>query len=140
MAPVRAVIPPLVGVSWNKELSTEMTKLSDRAGSEGPPLLHGEDLPKGTDKITVTCKELRVAPDNFSSPMIMDFTKPVEGKEGWALNKTNVRNLYEKFGLDSEDVELEDLAKKCAGKKFTLSVMLVNNPKTKKMVRSLFLI
>lgn len=101
------------------------------------PLLHGDDLPKGTKSVNVICKELRIAPENFGAPMVMDLVKEVFGKSAWAVNKTNIRAIAEKYDL-GDDPELEELAQACAGKKFTLTVVMVNNPKTKKMVRSLF--
>src|ERR1700687_4578690 len=55
-------------------------------GVEGPPLLHGTDLSKKESSVTVICKELRSAPDNFNSIAILDFVKPVNGCEAWAVN------------------------------------------------------
>jgi hypothetical protein len=106
-------------------------------GVEGPPVLHGTDLPAKVSSVTVICKELRLAPDNFKSIAILDFMKPVYECEAWAVNKTNMRALLEKFRLTEED-EFEDLAAKIVGKKITLTRVIVNNPQTKKMVPSLF--
>lgn len=108
-------------------------------GVEGPPLLHGSDVPAKINTVTVVCKELRAAPDNFNSIAIMDFAKPVYECEAWAVNKTNVRALLEKFRM-TEDAEIEELSAKIAGKKITLNVVTVNNPQTKKMTRSLFVV
>lgn len=106
-------------------------------GVEGPPLLHGSDLPSKMTSVAVIVKELRTAPDNFSSIAILDFEKPVLECEAWAVNKTNLRALMEKFECTEED-EIEDLSKKMSGKKITLTKVMVNNPQTKKVGPSLF--
>lgn len=108
-----------------------------KKGVEGPPLLHGTDLTAKQTSVTVICKELRVAPDNFGSIAILDFTKPVNGCEAWAINKTNLKALLEKFDMNEDD-EISDLSEKMAGKKITLTKVMVNNPQTKKMGPSLF--
>lgn len=117
-----------------------MAKLSEAKaarGIGGPPMLHGSDLPVKIKSVNVTCRELREAPENFKSVMIMDFESPVYEKESWAVNVTNIKILSEKFGL-GDDPDLDDLAKKCKGKKLTLTEAMVNDPNKKKMVRSLF--
>ena len=108
-----------------------------KKGVEGPPLLHGSDLKAGQSSVVVICKELRTAPDNFGSIAILDFAKPVNGCEAWAVNKTNLRALLEKFAM-TEDDEIETLSRKMAGKKISLTRVMVNNPQTKKMGPSLF--
>jgi len=106
-------------------------------GTDGPPLLHGSDVPAKVNSVIVTCKELRSAPKDFKSIAILDFTKPVYGCEAWAVNKTSIKLLLERFGLTDED-EISDLSHKMAGKKITLGIAMANNPKTGKMVRTLF--
>lgn len=106
-------------------------------GVEGPPLLHGTDLPAKVSSVTIVVKELRSAPDNFNSIAILDFKTPVYECESWAVNKTNMRALLEKFNL-TEEAELEELSQKMTGKKITLNKVIVNNPQTKKMGPSLF--
>lgn len=108
-----------------------------KKGVEGPPLLHGSDLPAKMSSVTVICKELRTAPDNFGSIAILDFTKPVLECEAWAVNKTNLRALLEKFECTEED-DISDLSTKMEGKKITLTKVMVNNPQTKKVGPSLF--
>lgn len=108
-----------------------------KKGVEGPPLLHGTDLTAKQTSVKVICKELRTAPDNFGSIAILDFAKPVNGCEAWAVNKTNLRALLEKFDL-TEDDEIEELSKKMDGKTITLAKVMVNNPQTKKVGPSLF--
>jgi hypothetical protein len=120
-----------------KEDMSSFKNAFKQKGVEGPPLLHGTDIPKGKNSVTIIVKELREAPDNFGSIAIIDLEKPVHGCEAWAVNKTNVKALLEKFGLD-EDAEFSTLAKLIKGKKITLAVVAVNNPQTRKMTRSLF--
>lgn len=96
----------------------------------GKPLLHGGDLPKTVDSVKVTVKECREAPENFGAFYILDFAKPVYDTEGWAVNKTNGDILAEKYG-DNWPVEI-------VGKTITLKTVMVNNPQTKKPVRSLY--
>lgn len=108
-----------------------------KKGVEGPPLLHGSDVPAKVSSVTVVVKEIRIAPDNFGSIAIIDFSKPVFECEAWAVNKTNLKALLEKFGL-TEDAEIDELNTKLAGKKLTLAKVMVNNPQTKKMGPSLF--
>lgn len=96
----------------------------------GKPLLHGGDLPKAVDSVKVTVKECREAPENFGAFYILDFTKPVYDAEGWAVNKTNGDLLAEKYG--------DNWPEEIAGKTIMLKTMMVNNPQTKKPVRSLF--
>ena len=108
-----------------------------KKGVEGPPLLHGTDLPAKVSSVVIIIKELRVAPDNFGSIAIIDFAKPVYGTEAWAVNKTNLKALLEKFNMNEDD-EMEDLDARIRGKKITLAKVMVNNPQTKKMGPSLF--
>jgi hypothetical protein len=108
-----------------------------KKGADAPPLLHGSDLPKKVDSVVIIVKEIRTAPDNFSSIAIIDFTKPVYEKESFAVNKTNMRALMEKLDIPG-DAEMYDLNEELAGKKITLTKVMVNNPKTNKMGPSLF--
>lgn len=108
-----------------------------KKGVEGPPLLHGTDLPKNVNSVVIVVKELRTAPDNFGSIAILDLARPVYDCEAWAVNKTNLRALLEKFSVN-EDAEIEELSAKMEGKKLTLNKVMVNNPQTKKMGPSLF--
>jgi hypothetical protein len=108
-----------------------------KKGADAPPLLHGSDLPAKISSVVIVVKEIRTAPDNFGSIAIIDFTKPVYEKESFAVNKTNMRALMEKLDIP-EDAEMSDLNEELAGKKITLTKVMVNNPKTKKMGPSLF--
>jgi hypothetical protein len=105
---------------------------------EGKPLLHGEDVPAGKSSVTIVIGELREAPDNFGSIAIIDFEKPVYEKESWAVNKTNMRAIQEKFGFDDE-MTFEAASKRLKGKKLTLVKVKVNDPKKGKIVDSLFI-
>lgn len=109
----------------------------NKRGGENAALLHGSNVPPKQNSVTIVVKELRTAPDNFNSIAIIDFMKPVFECEAWAVNKTNMKALLEKFGLNEDD-ELSDLDAKIRGKKLTLAITMVNNPQTKKMTRSLF--
>jgi len=109
-----------------------------KKGVSGPPLLHGTDLGK-KNSVTVVCKELRVAPNNFGSIAILDFVKPVLKCEAWAVNKTNLKALLEKFDCTDED-EIADLSVEMEGQKITLAKVMVNNPKTGKIGPSLFVV
>jgi ABC-type multidrug transport system ATPase subunit len=111
----------------------------DEKGGEGRTLLHGSDIPKKVNSVTIVVEGIREAPKSFKSICILDFAKPVHECESWAVNKTNMRALLEKFGLTDED-ELNDLSVKMKGKKISLGVAIVNNPQSGKMVRSLFVI
>lgn len=98
--------------------------------NDGPngKLLKGSDLPEGTQSVTVTIAGIRPSPPAFKAPAIMDFKKPVEGKTGMALNKTNLRKLIELFGPDE---------KALVGKKVTLVVVMGDNPETHESVPTL---
>lgn len=142
----RAVIPPWPPEGFaehpnaKKERENIDMSIKDefkKKGVEGPPLLHGTDLPKNVNSVVIVVKELRTAPDNFGSIAILDLARPVYDCEAWAVNKTNLRALLEKFGVN-EDAEIEELSAKMEGKKLTLNKVMVNNPQTKKMGPSLF--
>jgi hypothetical protein len=105
---------------------------------EGKPLLHGSDLPAKSNSVVVICGDFREAPDNFGSIAILDFEKPVYEKESWAVNKTNMRAIMEKYDID-EDAEFSAVAAKLRGKKITLAKVKVNDPKRGKIVDSLFI-
>jgi hypothetical protein len=105
---------------------------------EGKPLLHGEDVPSGKSSVTIVIAELREAPDNFGSIGIIDFVSPVYEKESWAVNKTNMRALLEKFNIP-EEMEFPAASKRLKGKKLTLVKVKVNDPKKGKIVDSLFI-
>lgn len=108
-------------------MTLSASELLEKAGG-GAPLLHGSDLPRGQTKVVIKVTGVREAPDGFNSPLILDIEEVYE-KEAWAVNKTNLKAIAEKYG---DDVE------KLVGKRIPLHVALVNNPKTKKMTRSLF--
>lgn len=110
----------------------------DKKKGEGAPLLKGSDLPPKQSSVVIVVKDLREAPDNFASIAIIDFAKDVFGKGAWAVNKTNMRAIMEKFGID-EDAEFSHVAAKLRGKKITLVKVKVNDPKQKKIVDSLFI-
>jgi hypothetical protein len=117
-----------------------MGKLSDMKRGGGPPMLHGEDVPRSVNKLKIKIKELREAPEQFNSPAIIDLAEPVYERESWAVNITNLRALAELSGMDPDKGDFETLANKVKGKTFELYVSMTNNPQTQKMVRSLFFI
>lgn len=106
-------------------------------GAGGPPLLHGSDVPAKVATVKITVKELREAPENFNSAAIIDLAEPVYECEAFAVNITNLKALAKLSGGD-DDMDFDKLASKVRGKSFILHVGMVNNPQTKKMVRSLF--
>jgi len=118
-------------------MGTLKEQFTKKAG-DATPLLHGSDLPAKISSVNVKVKDLREAPDNFASIAIMDFEGEVYGKGAWAVNKTNMRAIVEKFNFDMDD-DFSDIAAKLRGKKLTLSKVMVNDPKQKKMVPSLFI-
>ena len=105
---------------------------------DAAPLLHGSDLGKKESSVVIKVKELREAPESFNSIAIIDFVEPVHEKEAWAVNKTNMRAIAEKFGFE-DDADIAFMNSKLTGKKLTLSKVMVNNPQTKKMGPSLFI-
>jgi hypothetical protein len=108
-------------------------------GIGGPPMLHGSDLPKSVNHVDVVVRELREAPDNFRSPAILEFEKPVHGKECMAINITNLRALAALAGFsDIENAPFDDVAKRLKGKTIRFTVAMVNNPQTREFTRSLF--
>ena len=124
----------VTGKGRKKKMPTAKELLDAHKGTEGARLLHGSDLPRKLSGIILDCTAIRVAPDNFNSPAIMDF-KPVEfsGVEyaALALNKTNLKVIIELLG---EEVEIETLSGKAS---FTR--ILVNNPQTKQPTHGLLL-
>lgn len=101
-------------------------------------MLHGSDLNKSEQSIKIKVKEIREAPKNFNSPAIIDFSERVHNKEAFAVNITNLRALAEMYDLDPEKADFETIAKKVRGQTLTLYKTMANNPKTNKMVYSLF--
>ncbi len=104
------------------------TMLDSRSNGQGGALLKGSDVPEGTNFVTVVIAGIRQSPDTFTAPAIMDFKKPVHGKTGMALNKTNLRTLIKQFGPEEKSL---------IGKKLKLEVVMVDNPQSHDTVRSL---
>ena len=102
--------------------------LESRSNGQGGALLKGSDVPEGTSSVTVLVAGIRQSPEGFNAPAIMDFKKPVYEKSGMALNKTNLRALIKRFGLEQ---------KALVGKKVKLEVVMVDNPQSHETVRSL---
>jgi len=119
-------------------MGKSIADMNRERGGGGPPMLHGSDLPRSVTSVKIKIKELRVAPDNFNSLGIIDFAEEVHGCEAFAVNITNLRSLCTIHGLDPETTDFDVLANKVKGKTLTLYATMVNNPKEKKMVRSLF--
>ena len=119
-------------------MGKSIAEMNKQRGGGGPPMLHGSDLPRSVTSVKIKVQELREAPANFNSLAIIDFAEPVHECEAFAINITNLRALCELHGLDPEDTDFDVLANKVKGKTLTLYVTMTNNPKEKKMVRSLF--
>ena len=119
-------------------MGKSIADMKQERGIGGPPMLRGQDVPKSATSVKIKVQELREAPQNFKSMAIIDLAEPVHGREAFAVNITNMRALAELAGLDPEQADFDVLAKKVQGKTYTLHVTVVNNPNTKKMVRSLF--
>jgi hypothetical protein len=137
---VLQVLPDSVSPSYATEKGETTMGKSIRdmnKGGGGPPLLHGADVPNKVTSVKIKIKELREGPENFNSAAIIDFVEPVYECEAWAVNITNLKALAKLNGLD-DDADFDVLAAKVRNKTFTLHVGMVNNPQTKKMVRSLF--
>jgi hypothetical protein len=105
---------------------TEMLE-SRRTGQAGA-LLKGSDLQVGTKTITIEIVEVRESPEDFNAPLIIVFKKPVNGKNAWAVNKTNLKAIIKRFGDDAQSL---------VGKKVKLDVISVRNPQTGEIVPSL---
>lgn len=99
-----------------------------KRGGGGAALLHGSDVANKRE-ISIKVTDVRVAPDGFNSPIILDIV-PVNGKAAWAVNKTNIKALAKAFAVD-------DLAK-LKGKSIKLLVVPTRNPKSGEMTPSLF--
>jgi hypothetical protein len=101
--------------------------LDKRSNGKAGSLLKGSDVPAGA-KTIIEVAAVRESPDGFGAPIILDFKKPVYGKSGWAVNRTNLRTLMQLFGEDTEN---------WVGKKIKLEVISVRNPQTDEIVPSL---
>ena len=122
-------------------MGKSISSIKKERGIGGPPMLHGEDLPKTQNKIRVKIKELREAPANFKSPAILDFAEEVFGKQTMAINITNLRALARLAGSaagEEDTADFDHIAKKVKGTIINLNVGMVNDPQKGKLVRSLF--
>jgi hypothetical protein len=96
--------------------------------SDGLALLNGSDVAVGTKSITITVAAIRESPEGFNAPAIIDFPKPMYGKQGWAINKTNLKMIIKLFGEEEKEL---------VGKKIKLEIVTVRNPQSGEMVPSL---
>jgi hypothetical protein len=62
-------------------------------GANRKNLLHGADVPKGTDSFSITIERVRQAPKGWNAVLILDLKKPVFGKDAWVVNSTNTQLL-----------------------------------------------
>lgn len=116
-----------------------VAEMNKERGGGGPPMLHGSDLKRAEVSVKIKVKELREAPKNFGSPAIIDLEESVCDREAFAVNVTNLNTLAGLCGLpDDGSADFSSIASRCKGKTFTLHKIMVNNPKEKKMVYSLF--
>jgi hypothetical protein len=95
--------------------------LENRRTGQSGALLKGSDVPAGTKSISAVIDGVRESPKGFGAPVIVDFKKPLYGKQSWAVNITNFKRLAELFGDDE---------KKWIGKKIRLEIALRTNPQT----------
>ena len=109
-------------------MTTLTVMLESRRSGQAGALLKGSDIPVGTTTITIVIEEVRQSPEEFNAPVIIVLRKPIYGKSAWAVNKTNLKTLIKLFG---------DSPEKLIGKKVKLVVIMVQNPQTGEMVRSL---
>ena len=119
----------------NENMGT-IADMKKEKGVGGPPMLHGSDVPRSVSTFKVKCKELREAPKTFNSLAIMDID-PVYDCEAIAINVTNLRALAELAHEDPDTGDFDRIAKWAKGKTLTVYVIVTNNPKTHKQVRSL---
>lgn len=112
--------------------------VKEERGIGGPPMLRGQDLPKKVNSVKIKIADIREAPGNFKSPVIIDLANPVYEREAFAVNITNLRALAVLVKMDPDEAELAELFRRVKGKTFTLHVVMVNNPSTKSLARSLF--
>ena len=102
--------------------------LDSRISGPNGALLKGSDVPESAQSVTVEIAAIRQSPDSFSAPALMDCKNQVHGKDGLALNKTNLKTLIEMFGPDE---------KASVGKRVRLDIVMTENPQSHQTVRSL---
>lgn len=119
-------------------MGRSIADIKGEKGVGGPPMLRGQDVPRSLSQIKIKVREMREAPKTFNSLFILDLAEPVHEREAFAVNITNLRALAEMAGQDPETGDTDKIIKWVTGKTLTLYVSMTNNPKTKKMVRSLF--
>lgn len=114
--------------------------IKQERGIKSTLMLHGQDIPHGVSQITIKILELREAPRNFNSPFILDLDEPlpVAGRSSIAINITNLRSLATLCGLDPKICTIEQIIQQSRGRTFPMYIGMTNNPKERKMVRSLF--
>jgi hypothetical protein len=83
-------------------------------------LLHGSDVPKGTDSFEISISRVRPAPKSWNAALILDLKKPVFEKKAWAVNRTNAQALAQT--VKGGDLEL------LTGKTLTLYVVDTETP------------
>jgi hypothetical protein len=98
-----------------------------RGGGEGGELLKGTHLPKNKNEVVVFVNNVREAPEEWGSPLVLDIDE-VYGCTALALNKTNVKRIVEMIDDDYE---------KWPGYDITFTRVSVNNPSTKQSTMGL---
>jgi hypothetical protein len=92
-----------------------------QGGAQRRGLLHGSDVPKGTESFEIKVSRVRQAPKSWNAALILDLAKPVfDNKKAWAVNQTNAVALAET--VKGGDLEL------LVGKTITLWVVDVEDP------------
>ena len=97
-----------------------MSSAAKAAASRGEnaKLLKGSDLKKTELSVTVFCKAVREAPDNWGSPLVMDIEEN-HGCTALALNKTNTKLIANMIDDDTDN---------WVGYEITFEKVKVNNP------------
>lgn len=113
-------------------------QMADERGIGGKPNLRGQDVPKGTSKVSIKVDRMYEAKESFKSPFIIDLVEPLYGREAFAVNITNLRRLAIMHKMNPETADTDELCEEVKGKTLTLFVCKTNNPQKNKDVYSLF--
>lgn len=105
-------------------------------GSQAGNWLHGSDLPLKVQSVKIKVAEIEEAGEKIQAKAIVRFSDPVYDAEAWTVNATNLDLMCEKLKLTGEE-DFSELAKRLKGKTITLGIVMQNDPKKKKAVRSL---
>lgn len=93
-----------------------------RGDRESTKLLRGSDLTHKQQTVIIRVVDVRDAPPNFKSPMIIDHHPVLDGREAFPVNITNLEILLSKVGDDPSVL---------IGRGIVLRKYLTRNPQTK---------